>query len=280
MSGSFIQSSARAAVGVFVDDKLRTVAYPYFLWSTVYFFSVLLFEQHSKDVLGFSDLWRIVYQPLVHFWFLYALFVFMLLFGLAFKLGVSPLWFLVLAIGFRCSEFFGLEMGDMSLADNIRRYLPFFALGAYINRGEPIISLSKSPMPLLVGFVLVGYTTSWFAVMAGWREDPILILGAIMPGAVAMLSLAIILERLGWLRFLAYIGQHSLEVYLAHVWGYTLVRIVLFNVLGVENLVVHILLGLAGGVCFALAVSYFAQRFGLKYLFSLRGFSLSYRRVV
>jgi fucose 4-O-acetylase-like acetyltransferase len=274
MSGGFIRSAARAPFPAFLEDKLRTVAYPYFLWSLLYFLSAQLFEQHSKDSLALADLWRIVYQPLVHFWFLYALFVFMGLFGLAVKVGISPLWFLVLAVIMRCTEFIGLTLDDGGLLDNIRLYLPYFALGAYINRGEPLVYLSKAPVPLLAVFVLLGYSFAWYAVVSGWRDHPGLILGAIFPGALAMLSLAIILERLSLLRFISYIGQQSLEVYLAHVWGYTAVRVILYNVLGVENLWIHIVLGMSGGIGFALAVSYLGRRFGLNYLFSLRGFRL------
>ena len=272
MSGSFIQSAARAPFSEFLDDKLRTIAYPYFLWSLVYFVSVRLFEDHSLDSFELADLWRIVYEPLVHFWFLYVLFVLMLVFGLAVKVGISPLWFLVLAVMMRCTEFMGLPLEEQGKLDEIRFYLPYFALGAYVNRGEPLIHLSKAPSTLLAIFVLVGYSFAWYAVVSGWRDHPVLILAVIFPGALAMLSLGIVLQRLNLLRFFSSIGQHSLEIFVAHVWGYTAVRVILYNILGIENLWIHIVLGLVGGISLALAMSHFGRRFGLIYLFSLRGF--------
>ena len=75
LSGLFLlQSATKFSLRDFVSDKIRTLAYPYFVWSII----TVVLEQHIGQIpnhpRNLSDLLIIPYEPIEQFWFLYALF--------------------------------------------------------------------------------------------------------------------------------------------------------------------------------------------------------------
>ena len=82
LSGLFLSRSVgKSSLLEFMSDKVRVVAYPYIVWSTL---TVLL-----KSALGsipntpreLSDLFLLAYHPIDQYWFLYILFVLTIIIG-------------------------------------------------------------------------------------------------------------------------------------------------------------------------------------------------------
>ncbi|PRY61365.1 fucose 4-O-acetylase-like acetyltransferase [Knoellia remsis] len=67
---------------------------------------------------------------------------------------------------------------------------------------------------------------------------------------------------------LAFVGQRSLQIFLAHIIATSGMRVLLRS-LGVEDLRVHIVLGLVAGVAFPLLVGLLSRRPGFGWLFSV-----------
>ena len=97
LSGLLLSRAASQSVLTFTWNKVRTIAYPYFLWS---FFTLV-----TKDLLGatvnqpreLSQFPGVVYQPIEQFWFLYVLFLLSCAVGLLIKFQISPLLIAVTA---------------------------------------------------------------------------------------------------------------------------------------------------------------------------------------
>jgi len=271
MSGIFVQSSARKPVTAFLDDKLRTLVYPYLLWSVLYFLFNSAIGNHSHHSHHLGDMGTIFYQPHEHLWFLYTLFCVMVLFTAAWKLGIRPGLFMLLACVGLATKYFGVDLGGGRVIEAVRDFLPYFAIGALVNRRGPAILLSEAPVSVLLGLVAGGYACSWLGVSAGWLDHPALRVLIVLPSAVALLSLAIVLERAGRLKLLEYLGQHSLQIYVAHVFGYVFMRVLLQSSLGVESLPVHAVLDSAAAVVVPLLMLKTAERVGFPWLFTLKG---------
>lgn len=274
MSGNFIRSAACKPFAVFLDDKLRTIAYPYFLWSAAYFLASYALGFHSPHWSDIDRMWTIVYQPRAHMWFFYALFCAGLLFAGASKARIHPAGFLVLSLVFHSTRYLGLDLSGIKVIDDLRQYLPYFALGAVVNRGEPLVWLSESPTPRLITLLLSGYGVSTVAVVNGWHLGDAGQLVPVLAGTVALMSMAILLERFGRLRLIALIGRFSMEIYVAHVFGYQAARIFLQHVLGIENAAVHFAFDMSAGIAAPLLLVWVVRRIGFRYLFTLRGLKL------
>ena len=89
--------------GLFLRDKLHTIVWPYFLWSTAQGLVLVRLSGAVNIPLTYGDLARILWAPISQFWFLYALMVCHLAY-LAFAGRKSALLPLA-AIGFAASAF-------------------------------------------------------------------------------------------------------------------------------------------------------------------------------
>jgi fucose 4-O-acetylase-like acetyltransferase len=57
-----------------LGDKLKSIAYPYFLWSIISWCLSALAVNYVNKPLDFHTLLSIVYEPILQYWFLYVLF--------------------------------------------------------------------------------------------------------------------------------------------------------------------------------------------------------------
>src|ERR1700710_108282 len=91
LSGLFLcWSSAKGRFTRFLSDKLRTLAYPYFVWSTVVILLKSSLDRIPNTPRTISDLLFVPIEPVEQFWFLYALFMVLILFGALISLGINP----------------------------------------------------------------------------------------------------------------------------------------------------------------------------------------------
>src|SRR5262249_47203519 len=98
LSGLFLLRSTDKRWGEFATDKIRVLAYPYFVWSviTIIVKSGLGSAVHQPYEL--SDLSRILYAPVDQFWFLYVLFVLLIILSTSLRFGIRPWVILLLTV--------------------------------------------------------------------------------------------------------------------------------------------------------------------------------------
>ncbi len=249
----------------FLADKVRTILYPYVLWSLMQGTISMLVPSGLNDPLTTRRLLvGLAVDPIGQFWYLWTLFALCLLVDVAHRAGLEAgaifaaavgLW----AIGFWPTAFDALGLMPRSLC----RYGIYFGFGFWMSDG-----LRKTP-PVrswtLITVAMLGFAGAW--VTREWRFDLRFAPLAAAMGIVAVLAASHVLE-LG-ASLMNRLGRWSLPIYLGHVIAAAGVRIGLLR-FGVTYPPVHLVVGTTIGLG-APALLGWARDFGyLEWLFALR----------
>lgn len=215
------RSRARGRIP-FLTAKLRTVYYPYLLWSLVQGVLLVVFASAANNGAQWIDVWQIPWRPMWHFWFLAALMLYMLLVA-ATKGHPTALCAVALAALAACLT---MEVGG-SLLYRILFYLPFFIGGVLLSK--PIIAF-RPARPLLAALALaIGWAAA--LLLLPWTIPHAYMALAAIPcalcGTAAMLCLA---QGLGRRPALALAGRWSMSIYVMHILFVAATRIILLRI--------------------------------------------------
>lgn len=217
VSGIFIAASvAKRGPGRFTVERVRTLLWPYVLWSLISAGSVGVLSHFTvqrpvdwnKFVPGLLEGYGI--------WFLPTLFACQV-FGMALRKlpGVAILAIAVLA-------FYFVPQTPVNWLNQAVEFFPFVAAGMWVGRGYE--QLEKIPRWLAAVFAVLLFW--WlFAVTRNWwngHQYTILLGGAI--GTLMLMMLARCFGRSKAARVWAWAGEASLAIYLAGEYGQGLVR--------------------------------------------------------
>lgn len=270
ISGLFVQRSLCKPFTNFVMDKLYAIAYPYFVWSTIQTTLQSSASSYTNNTLSFTDIWKIVYEPQMQFWFLYTLFIILLIYGVFYKLKVSPAVLLGMSVGVYYLHVLDVSFGPWGVLYLARRYALYFALGVVIGSYD-LISANAQINPLILWLItLGGYLAVGIAVNLKLTENITTIPLVAVVGIFASVVLANILANLKVLPFLSRWGILSLEIFVAHSIFASVFRVVLQQAFGLTEPITHLILGIVISIYGPIALSQVSQKFGVKYLFTLR----------
>jgi len=204
----FFLSGLFARIGTsrsgFVLKRLRSLAWPYLLWSLVQGLMSMAAGRYANAPIRFDELIRIGWQPIGQFWFLYALLLcdLLLLLPRILFFTLVP----VLVIGSALS-------GRANIATLAAADLPYFALGVLI--GARRLSEWLAGRGRAAGLMLCGW--GMFASLLLWRDSiPTALFTYLIAiaGIAGTIGLAVLSARAGWLVAL---GAASMPIYLMHV---------------------------------------------------------------
>jgi len=273
ISGLFAMHSAQRPVRDFIVRKIRTIAYPYLVWSVLQSSLQLLMKGSTTNTLTITDILRIPIYPQMQFWFLYALFFIFLFFILLKQLTTSRMVFL--GVGILLFVLFQLGSGAGSVAFMyLSRYFIFFALGIFGSEFFLLRRTKKLPGPVQLLFtalllfavsLVIPYPPDISHTLVHAWEGPLVAL----PGIFFIFSVALLLFLTSKIvsNVLVFLGNRSLEIFVAHTIFAAGFRIVLLRIIGVDSVVVHVLGGTIIGLGGPLVLVYLAKRFGFRYLF-------------
>ena len=270
ISGLFVQRSLSKPLKVFVLDKLYVIAYPYFVWSTLQSIIQIWASKYSNHPTTVADLWKIGYQPVQQFWFLYTLFVILLVYGILSKLKLSPNSFLIFSVLLYCAYVFDINFGPWSVLYLVRRHAIYFALGAIVGSGNFLSILNRIKLFALVLITLGGYLAVGLAVQLQLAENVIAIPLLAMLGITASVTLSMALEKWNVLSFVKNWGIFSLEIFLAHTIVVSVFRIALQKLFGFTEPLTHFLFETAIGIYAPIALIMICSRLRFPYMFTLR----------
>ena len=194
LSGLFAERRVdRGAVG-FVRDKLATLAYPYLVWSVLQTLVQFATSRYANHKPSLSDLAWILVEPILQFWFLYALFLISLFYYALRRMGLGPVGVLAVFAAWWASRGWVRWSGWWPLEAS-RDYGIFYALGSALNRlgwtGHP----ERAPSAALIATVILGYGAVTASVARSIVSPPFLGLGATLCGIAASVALATLLVR-------------------------------------------------------------------------------------
>ena len=268
MAGLFLPRAAERPLGTFLKDRILRSGYPYVVWVTIQSAIQILLSRHTNNPMHLSDLIAAAYAGPMQFWFIYALLVQSILFGVIWKLKVGRGGFFVItAVLWALAPW--TPDPHFVPALQAREYLPYLAVGVLL--GEPSIferlsnGLARVAGPVIVG----GYLTVFAVVRWGPPEIRVLPILAGLAGTLATLSLSIVLTRRGRGAHLAMLGQASLAIYCVHTIASAGIRIALQKVLRTDNAAIHFLMGTLAGLYLPLGLIWLSRRTPFPDLFEL-----------
>lgn len=262
LSGLFVQGRIARAPGAFLPGVLRTILWPYALWSVVQL--TVIWGAGALVNAPLADYGRnlllLPLVPVAQFWFLYALLLLHVL-GLAVLPRLGPAGLAL--IGFGLASLAARGVLPPILTDTASM-APYYAVGVWIGAvGGVGMRPGAGPVAALgaVALLAVGLATSLTLTelgpaLASLKATDIAHIAFAFPSIFAALPASLALcalmaaagDRLSGV--LPYLGRHSLSIYVLHVMFVAGSRILLlkgFHLTGaVAVLPVLVVVGLAG----------------------------------
>ena len=274
VSGLLLPRSIEKPWRVFISDKVRTIAYPYFIWSVIMVLIKAALGPLTTNPYRLSDLPLIFYAPLDQYWFLYVLFIFLIMTSALLKSGMSPGVIFVLAI-LIYPGILPIASYDWSVLAEIRGMAIYFALGVLIGSRQDFRMISAIPRGWLILAVLVGL---FVASLAGFHEfpnrDEFLPIFA-LSGIAAVVAFSILTNKAAFGTAFQLLGRYSLEIYLVHTIASAGVRIVLIKFATITAFSTHFILGTLAGIYIPIILALFFERIGFRFAFRLPSFTPS-----
>jgi len=265
LSGLFAMRAAAGPFGAYVAGKLRTVAYPYLVWSVLQTLVHLTLSRFTNQQVHATALLTLLYRPIMQFWFLYALFLIFVVFGVLVRAGARRGAVLAVALGLYVVAHVA-TLGPWGVLYSVANNMIYFAVGVavadHIPRWVAALTPAAAAVVGLVAFTLLTGTMSADVADTLWGRPCLAVIGIV--GTVALSALvhggaAQVLR--GW-------GARSLQIYVAHTIAAAAVRIGLQRGFGVTDPLVHLASGVAVGLYAPLWLDAACTRVGFRYAFT------------
>ncbi len=267
LSGLFVDRSLGRGPASYLRGKWWGILYPYLLWSVVLVVARWAMRGHINTPMGFDRLATIAWDPVQPMWFLYALFFCFVLYAVLRRL---PWWLhLLVAVVLNVGQS-GLSAGVLN--DCLAHYL-FFYLGAlsavWVCQAAASIRAGHVAALLVVYGVAVTHYTLSIVTPETWGAHPVVgttpqWVHVPLLGIAAALGVCALLEKNGWMPWLATLGRFSLAIYMAHLLATAATRIILQQFFGLEDVMVHVALGTVAGVAFPATLYKLSERYGIQ----------------
>ena len=274
LSGLLIKHSVSKPLKDFVIDKLKTLAYPYFVWSIIQGLLISITSHYTNSSISLSNILGIIYQPILIFWFFYVLFIILILYKFACDLKASSIHFLVFSLVLYCLHLIQPTIISWEVIDLVCNFTIYFALGAAIS-DQLIPRLNQMSVLTLISITISGFLAITAIAWLNLTENQLLVPLIAMIGVSATIALSILLERFKAVKFIKLWGLLSLQIYVAHTLCTSGTRILLQNVFDFTNPFLHIILGTILGIYAPIALNWVCQRGKFPYLFVLRSRSIA-----
>jgi fucose 4-O-acetylase-like acetyltransferase len=246
---------------------VRTIAYPYFLWSTITVVLKAMLGDNPNHPSDLSAILLILYKPVEQFWFLYVLFILSLTISTLLKLRMKPGAILALAIvvypGVLPISYWWGVVSSAAMENAI-----YVALGVAIAWGRDLRTVSRINVYWLAATIVAGLMVSslggMFEVQEWQKSEPPLAIS----GIIAIVALAVLADKTNdaAIRFL---GRYSLEIYVVHTIASAAVRIALQKVAHISAPAPHIILGTLAGLYIPIGLALIFHRVGFRFGFTI-----------
>ena len=265
----FLQSLQKRGYFALMRGKVDSILFPYVLWSLLQGGIEYGLSNYTNGKVGLDEIFALFWQPRAHFWFLYTLFGMFAIAGILYWKS-STLWIsIIFALG-STIYLFGLAPVDLFVFNSFANYFVFFALGVSASPLKPHLATHRFWFLPLTALLFIASQWVWLEhlVITHSIALKLISLGLAASGILIVLALSQRLAGLGlgW-KWLAYVGQHSMEIYLIHILASSGARIALQKGLGVTDASMHLAVGMLFGIGVPLLVAFAAQRGGIKWLF-------------
>ena len=281
LSGYLAGSVSALSWRSFIDRRILHYAYFYVLWLAI-LTGLKLATDGMLSIDGFARAFAFGFvEPFSTLWFIYILPFFMLVARfargwLAWVIGLIAAALHVWAAAYPDGGAYAMssQVTGWIAPDSAALFLIFF-LGGYLGRGVivRIPGLIRAFPEAGIAIIILWATFHAYALSAGLVALPGLTIVFGLLGALAIVVLAVMLERVSPLAWLAFCGRHSLAIYLAFVIPMGVSRSLLVNKLGVTQPDIVMVLVLVGAIVLPLIFERLVQTGPLRFLFVRPGWT-------
>ncbi|MGB0733097.1 MAG: acyltransferase family protein, partial [Pontibacterium sp.] len=264
----FIESTLRRGAINQSINKFNTIFYVFIIWSILHGLVEVGLSQFTTNQLSLSELTDLSNHPRNHFWFLFALFVISFISAYIYAFAGKKWHVLVLVVG----AFLYIAR------DNIDNFtaIDYFFMGSavFFMFGVSLsIWLKSGRTPTLLFVAILGILTvfaQWYYhIEMAWTWDDAPAWARMLLAILTIYFVVSLCQRCAhWMPgVFAYLGKHSLEIYLMHLIAGSGIRIVLQKFAGIESVPVHLAVGTLLGIVLPLIGMYMINVLRMRFLF-------------
>jgi fucose 4-O-acetylase-like acetyltransferase len=259
---------------------LPTIVYPYFLWSILEGLAMAYLGQYTNNHQPLSSLYKILWIPIVPYWFLYALFLchagYLVIRKLSYGVQLA-----IAATVFLVPQFFLGPLVNARLLivpETVRGFL-YFILGvisvSMVKQFGRWVAIAATVLFIL--FAIIDYQSQFPGALAAPAALPAGIAGIIATLAWSRMLAA----RGGWFAsMMAFWGRYSMSIYVMHIFFTAGARIALKRLpFGTSQTsagptlaatALEIAAATAAGIALPLAINWLVSKFDLEKWFGLQ----------
>lgn len=266
----FILSGVTFGIRPIVDlnpdlpKRLWRLFYPLVLWSYVFLAMRALAGESANTAGSWENVLVLPLPPVAHFWFLWALLLNVALFAilrivLRHFLKEWSFWVLAICISSLTSVFTVLPDAFVPFFGNAVIYSVAFAIGGLIGSS----TLRETTPSRIVAFFA---SALFIFIILAILVLPKIPLEVFIGNLLSLILLVPILSLAAWsigsrlAQIVAFLGTISLALYVMHTAFSAASRIILLK-FGIENLAIHLILGVSAGVICPIFIYIVARRF-------------------
>jgi len=222
LAGLNVPNSLGKGMTYFRRSKIASVLYPYVLWSLLSGTIMTVLSHVTNNAFDPRQMLYIAWAPISPFWFLYALFLFMMLASVL----PLPLFFVLALAAFLIGEWLPKD----NFGHQLLHFPIFFVAGMAMGRPK-LRDLLRIGGGVAAGLTLLGAAAIAVAHHHGFSNyNSVLMLPAAIGGIVVMLWIS---QRLEHVAALVAIGTMSMAIYVMHILAGAGARIILMKILHV-----------------------------------------------
>jgi uncharacterized membrane protein YcfT len=263
ISGLFLSVVIDRDWRTYLDRKVVHFAYFYVLWVTIQFgFKAASFAAESSWThAGFLYLESFI-EPFGTLWFIYLLPVFFVVAKATRRVPPLLIWSVAALL-----EMAHIVTGWTVIDEFCARFVYFYTGYLFADHVFALSDRARAKPPLALAALALWALVDGGLVKSGFSEWPLISLALGLAGAWAIITVATLLARAHWLKFLRFCGQHSIVIYLAFFLPMAATRTLLLRT-GIIHDIGTISLVVTGvGVVGALAIWRIALTAGTNFLF-------------
>ena len=265
LSGLFAEKWSKRDYKTAIKQKVKMLAYPYFLWSFIQCSFNIIFSSYTNTKMNVGDYFRILYKPIGQFWFLYVIFLMYLayyilrkFFNIRHVLLISILMFLfspfvkIWILGAFFSKFIFFVIGSFLMSEyDFEHKIKIFAK-------SEIICLTCTSF-LVWNYIYIG-TFYKFTLF----EDAIMDFFIALLGILLCLCLSVFLSTRNMAKSLKYIGTLSMVIYVAHILATAGTRIIMMRFFNITNIGEIAFSAMVLGVALPIMICEISKKLGLS----------------
>jgi len=286
VSGVFLGSSLlRKGIGGYISNRFNTIFYPLLVWGIIQVTLQLAFAGYVNADREAVDYLNLIIKPrrIEQFWYLNALFFVSVLYALThWYIKFKPVQQLLMGLlMFSVAAWCRVNQLELGFLGDVLFFYVFFAIG---NLVSDFITNSQSYRwfyswrtiwVLLPVFVALQHYFTRLNLMHNddyyvqyYRPD-IYILTALV-GCTFIMCVSFLLQKWNVLKGLRVLGYHSLYIYVMHLMITAGLRILFTAVFGIKNVLLLMVICLAGGLLLPVMLYNLAEKAGLWWLFAAK----------